>query len=266
MAKSVAKALIGLGVLCATALAFYARFVEPKRLQVTELDLSHGNEPLTLAFVTDTHVGPHFSAADLEPTLEALERLQPDAILFGGDFICESPRFLQELEQPLKRMTATAKIGCWGIWGNHDLANIRSRVEPVLERCGVTMLTNESAQIKGDLWVVGVDDALLGKPDLATSFAAVPDGARTIALWHEPDRADRLVPFQPLIMLSGHTHGGQVRLPIVGPLATPDMGRTYVHGHFNVGGMMLYVSRGIGMYRPPVRLNCTPELLVLRVD
>jgi len=107
---------------------------------------------------------------------------------------------------------------------------------------------------------------LLGKADLQESFAGVPDGARVIALWHEPDTAEQVVPYRPLLMLSGHTHGGQVRLPMVGELATPSLGKRYVAGLFNVQGMMLYVSRGIGMYRPPVRFHCRPELLVIRVD
>lgn len=257
---TVIGALVGLVVAC------YSRFIEPKRLDITELNLAQGENPLTIAFVTDTHVGPHFSGADLETTIHTLEDIRPDVLLFGGDFICESPRFLHDLEAPLTRMTATARIGSWGIWGNHDVANIKSRVQPVLQRCGVQMLTNESAQIRDDLWVVGIDDVLLGKSDLDAGFRNVPDGTRVIALWHEPDVAKRMVPYKPLILLSGHTHGGQVRLPGIGPLATPDLGKRYVAGKFDIEGMPLYVSRGIGMYRPPVRFNCRPELVILHVD
>lgn len=260
------RALLGIGALAGILVALYARFIEPKRLDVTNLNLAHGEQPLTIAFVTDTHVGPSFPAEDLEPLISELEQLQPDVILFGGDFISESPRYLKPLQPALKRITATAKLGCWGIWGNHDIANIRRRIEPVLEECGVTMLTNESARIRGDLWLAGIDDVLLGKSNLEASFAGIPEGARTIGLWHEPDLAEDIVPFSPLIMLSGHTHGGQVRLPGIGELATPKLGKKYVAGKYNVQGTMLYVCRGIGMYRPPVRFNCRPELLVMTVD
>lgn len=260
------KWLAGLGIMGAILVALYARYIEPKRLEVTELDLSKSDNPLTIAFVTDTHIGPHFRPEDLEITIRELERIRPDAILFGGDFICESPRFLNDLEEPLRRMVATAKLGSWGIWGNHDIANIRERVAPILEQCGVQMLTNESVQLGDDLWIVGIDDALLGKADVEKSFSEVPSGATTIALWHESDLAHKVVRYEPLVMLSGHSHGGQVRLPVIGALAAPSLGKTFVAGHYNVDGMLLYVSRGIGMYRPPVRLNCRPELVVIRVD
>lgn len=254
------------GGIVAVLTGLYARFIEPKRLQITDLDLATGDDPLTIAFVTDVHIGPHFSASDLAPTINALRQIQPDVVLFGGDFVSESPRYLRELEAPLQEMAATASLGCWGIWGNHDLANIRERVAPVLERSGVRMLRNTSAQLRDDLWLVGIDDVLLGQADIPVAFANVPENARVIALWHEPDLAERIASYRPIVMLSGHTHGGQARLPIIGALATPSLGKRYVDGAYNVNGMLLYVSRGIGMYRPPVRFHCRPELLVLRVD
>lgn len=253
------------GIGAVMAVAAYGRYVEPARLETTELDLTNAIHPSTIAFVTDLHVGPHFSEQNLEPLIKALEDLKPDFILFGGDFICESPRFLRHLEQPLQKMTATAKGGSWGVWGNHDLANIRQRVTPVLERCGVTMLTNESAHLVDNLWVVGIDDALLGRPDVNRAFADVPADAQTIAMWHEPDLASRLVPYNPKLVLSGHTHGGQIRVPGIGELAAPTLGKRFVAGKYDIDGMPLYVSRGIGMYRPPLRINCRPELVVIHV-
>ena len=258
--------LIVPGFLVGVLVAFYARFIEPRRLEVTRLNLATGTDPLTIAFVTDTHIGPNFKPADLEPLIHELEHIQPDVILFGGDFISESPRYLKDVEPAITRITATAKMDSWGIWGNHDIANIRSKIAPVLERSGVTMLTNESVQVRNDLWVAGVDDVLLGRSDLEETFRGIPDDARVIALWHEPDVAEKMVPYAPIFMLSGHTHGGQVRLPLLGALATPKLGKRYVAGKYDVGGMMLYVCRGIGMYRPPVRLHCRPELLIITVD
>ena len=257
----IARVLAG-GVVAGTGLALYGRYIEPRRVQVTHLDMGGTHR---IAFVTDTHIGPNFHAADLEPTIAILQRLAPDILLFGGDFISESPRYLHELQSPLARMVGTARIGSWGMWGNHDLANIRQRCAPVLAAAGVTMLNNASAHLVDDLWAVGIDDVLLGRPNLKQAFADVPDGARTIALWHAPDCAEQVVPYRPSLMLSGHTHGGQVRLPVIGALATPTLGKRYVAGKFNIDGIPLYVSRGIGIYRPPLRVNCRPEIVDIRI-
>lgn len=256
---------VAAGIALAGTLGLWARYVEPRRLEVTFHDTPGLNHGLTIAFVTDLHIGPHTSARSMEPTVRALASIRPDYILFGGDFISESPRYLHDLETPLRRMVSTATKGCYGIWGNHDVANIRARVAPVLETAGVTMLTDEAVALSEDLWLAGIDDFLLGRPNPEAAFSQVPAGARSVALWHEPDLAERLLPYSPTLILSGHTHGGQMRLPFIGALATPKLGKRYVAGWFNVQGMPLYVSRGIGMYRPPLRLNCRPELAIFRI-
>jgi uncharacterized protein len=257
-----------LGVAIAGGL--YSRFVHPFRPrlnhQFIQLPRAHRHlDGLTIAFATDLHVGPHFSAENLEPSIRILERVKADIVLFGGDYISESPRYLDKVQAPLARMAATAKIGAWGMLGNHDIANIRSRVMEMLEPTGIRMLANESVRIetdRGDLWLVGVDDVLLGKSDLTGAFAGVPADAACIAMWHEPDLAERMEPYGPFLLLSGHTHGGQVRLPLVGPVATPKLGKRYITGRFQLGDMTLFVSNGLGMYRPPVRFNCPPEIVV----
>jgi uncharacterized protein len=252
------------------AMGLYSRYVHPFRPrlnhQLIELPRAHRHlKNLTLAFVTDLHVGPNFPAARLEPIIRMLEEIKADIVLFGGDYISESPRYLSEVQEPLIRMAATARIGSWGILGNHDVANIRSRVMKMFESTGIRILENEAVEIdtaKGSFWLIGVDDMLLGKSDLAAAFADVPPDAPRIAMWHEPDFAERMEPYGPFLLLSGHTHGGQVRLPFVGPVSTPKFGKRYVSGRFLFGDMTLYVSNGIGMYRPPVRFNCPPELVV----
>jgi uncharacterized protein len=251
-------------------IGLYARFIHPFRPRVNhqliELPRAHKNlDGLTIAFATDLHVGPHFSAADLEPSIRILEQVQADIVIFGGDYISESPRYLKDVQAPLTRMAATAKLGAWGMLGNHDLANIRARVMEMLEPTGIRILTNESVEIetdRGSLWLVGIDDMLLGCADLKAAFAGVPADAPRIAMWHEPDYAERAEPFGPFLLLSGHTHGGQVRLPFIGPVATPKLGKRFISGRFRFGDMTMYVSNGIGMYRPPVRFNCPPEIVV----
>lgn len=253
------------------AIAWRARFVSPFQTQlrhiIMDVPRKHAHlDGLTIAFVSDTHIGPHFRTDDLGPAIEMLRRSRPDILLLGGDYVSESPRFIDPSVDALADMAATSKYGTWAILGNHDLANTPERVTEALEKAGIPTLINESVRVdttKGPLWIVGIDDALLGRPDLIESFGGIPADEPTIALWHEPDLAERVVPYDPLFTLSGHTHGGQVRLPGLASAAAPRMGKRYVLGRYDINGMPLYVSSGVGMYRPPVRFNCPPEVVMI---
>lgn len=261
------------GVVLGAAIAAYARFVHPYRLrighEVFQVPRQHAElDGLTIAFVTDTHVGPHFTVADLDPVIAQLRELKPDILLLGGDYISESPRFMADAAIVLGEMVKTARFGTWGILGNHDLANFRDRVVDPLVAAGVHVLENEAVRVptdRGEIWIAGVADAMLAKPDLARTFSGIPTDAATILLWHEPDLAPFAARYAPMLQLSGHTHGGQVSVPGIGAIALPKLGRRYVSGRYLVGTMPLYVSNGIGMYRPPVRLNCPPELTVIHL-
>jgi predicted MPP superfamily phosphohydrolase len=269
--KRLAVTVLALGAAVAIAAGWWSRFVHPFRTRLVHvimpLPRRHARlDGLTIAFVTDIHIGPHFHPEHLRPTVEYLRKVQPDLLLLGGDYISESPRFIDAIAPPIEDMVATARYGAWGILGNHDVSNTPARVGAALARVGVRMLVNASAEVcteRGSLWLVGIDDALLGEPDLRRAFAGVPADAAVIALWHEPDLADKIVPFDPIFMLAGHTHGGQVRLPGLERTPAPRLGRKYVLGRFDVQGMPLYVSPGVGMYRPPVRFNCPPEVTII---
>lgn len=269
--KQIVAVLLALAAAIGFAVAWWSRFVHPFRTRLAHVIMpvprKHAHlDGLTIAFVTDIHIGPHFRPEDLRPTVDYLRKVQPDLLIFGGDYISESPRFIDQVISPVEDMVATARYGAWGILGNHDVSNAPARVEAALERAGVRMLVNAAAEVctdRGSLWLVGIDDALLGAPDTRKAFAGVPADAAVIALWHEPDLADSIAPFDPIFMLSGHTHGGQVRIPGLERAPAPKLGRRYVLGRFDVQGMPLYVSPGVGMYRPPVRFNCPPEITVI---
>jgi predicted MPP superfamily phosphohydrolase len=269
--KRIFAVVIGIAAAIGIAVAWWSRFVHPFQTQLVHVIMpvarKHARlDGLTIGFVSDIHIGPHFHPDALRPTIDYLRKVQPDVLIFGGDYISESPRFVDSIVDPLEDMAATARHGAWAVLGNHDVANAPARVEAALERAGIAVLVNRSAEVttaKGPIWLVGIDDALLGAPDLARAFAGIPADAPMIAIWHEPDRASEIVPFDPLFMLSGHTHGGQVRVPGLTSVATPKLGKRFVIGRHDIEGMPLYVSPGIGMYRPPVRFNCPPEVVVI---
>lgn len=263
--------ILGLLGVAGVAVGWWSRFVHPFRTQLTQLIMPlprrHAHlDGLTIAFVSDTHIGPHFRTGDLQATIDTLRKVRPDILVLGGDYVSESPRFIDPSVGALEDMAATAKLGAWAIYGNHDVANTRERIEEAFAKAGIPLLANESVEIRtdqGSIWLTGIDDAVLGKPDLNAAFRGVPADGATIALWHEPDRAEQVVPYDPIFMLAGHTHGGQVRIPGLGPLAPPKLGKHYVSGRYDIDRMPLYVSSGVGMYRPPVRFNCPPEVVLI---
>ncbi len=151
--------------------------------------------------------------------------------------------------------------------GNHDVSVGAHYVIQPLEAHGTPVLIDRFFPIERGadrFWLAGCNDADYEViPDLNR---AVPDdpSAPVVLMVHEPDFADYVVqhPRFPLIdlMLSGHSHGGQIRLPFLGPLILPPMGKKYVEGHFLLGHMQLYVNRGLGTVGLPFRLNCPPEI------
>ncbi len=221
---------------------------------------------LRIGFVADTHVGSVLRPADIERALALLLTAEPDLLLFGGDYVSESPRHISDAAAVLGNVASATRFGSLAVLGNHDYANGAERVTAALEKHGIQVLRNASARVgdgTGELWIAGIDDALLGSPDLTSAFAGVPAGARAIALWHEPDWAEQVVHHGAFLQLSGHSHGGQVRLPILGTIAAPAGGRRFVAGLNFATGMPVYTTRGVGVYRPPVRFRCPPEITLV---
>ena len=150
--------------------------------------------------------------------------------------------------------------------GNHDHWNDADLVAGALIERRIRVLRNQSQVIeRGNqkLWIAGVDDPLEGKADLVKTMTGIPRTEATLLLAHEPDFADYSARFPVDLQLSGHSHGGQVRIPGVGPVILPAMARKYHTGLNRVGSLQVYTSRGVGVINPPVRLNCPPEVSLI---
>jgi len=253
------------------AVAYRARFVAPYRPRLERVSFAvpsghHGLAGLRIGFVTDTHVGPLVSVGNLERGLDLLRSVQPDLYLLGGDFISDSPRYADLASRSIGALAAEAPLGAIAVLGNHDVSNDAGRAERALRDAGVTVLRNAAHRVEtdgGDLWIAGVDENILAVGDPAAAFAGIPPGAAVLALWHEPDWADDVAALGAFAQLSGHSHGGQVRLPVVGTPFAPPGGRRYPSGLHDASGMPVYTSRGLGFYRPPVRFNCPPEVTLV---
>ena len=264
--------MMATGAVAALACVGYrARHEAPYRpvLERVEIRVPPGVQTpprLRIGFVADTHVGSVLRPSDIDRALALLLAAKPDLLLCGGDYVSESPRHIPEAAAVLGNVGSAPRFGSLAVLGNHDYANGAERMTAALEKRGIQVLRNESVRVgddTGELWIAGSDDALLGLPDLQNAFSSIPPGARAIALWHEPDWAGRVVEYGALLQLSGHSHGGQVRLPIAGAIAAPEGGRRFVEGLNFAAGMPVYTTRGVGVYRPPVRFRCPPEVTLV---
>lgn len=250
---------------------YRARYVYPYRpiLERIELTLPPEHPDLagmTIAFITDTHVGPFIGVEDLERAVALLDGEAPDLVLLGGDYVSESPRYTRETTDILAAVISAAPLGGYGVLGNHDLSISKTRIQEEFGRVGIPILRNEAAEVRykgASLYIGGIDETLLGDDQPGDTFAQIPDGAAGIALWHEPEFAELAAAQGAFAQLSGHTHGGQVRLPGIGPIGLPIHGKRYVIGKGVADGMPIYTSRGVGVYRPPARYNCPPEVTLI---
>ena len=246
---------------------------EPFRPVLERVDVPLPNLPpaldgLRIAHLSDLHIQRGFPARRLRPVVGRVNALRPDLIALTGDYVYDGEtKFEREARMracadalaPLR-----ARLGVFATFGNHDFP-----VPPAdpprgpWEAAGITPLLDESVTLTPGgvpLHIVGLRSALV-RPTWP-GFAS-PAGEMRLLLWHEPDRAEEAARAGADLMLSGHTHGGQVRLPLAGALVLPPMGRRYPAGLYKVGEMSLYVTRGIGMLPPLVRLNCPPEITLL---
>ncbi len=223
-------------------------------------------EPLTLALLTDFHLGPFLGAADLARWVDASNELAPDLVCITGDLVDQHYRGnLSELVSELARLAS--RLGVYVVLGNHDRTRYRN-LDPfvaALQEAGAALLVNDGVWPRSDLYLAGIDDLRVGRADVPAALAGAggASGAKVL-LSHNPD----VIPELPAgidLVLCGHTHGGQINLPMVGPLVTSsEYGVRYAQGWVEAP-MPAFVSRGLGVTSLPLRVMCPAELVLLEL-
>jgi predicted MPP superfamily phosphohydrolase len=250
----------------------YAAFIEPERLtyqqQIISLPGLHPSlEGFRLVQLSDFHYSEDRNTlAYLQHVVSQANSLQPDLIVLTGDFVDSNLDGLPDLIKTLAELKA--KWGVYAVLGNHDHRRGASAVRHGLEEVGIKLLWNENVTLTGDaaaLSLIGLDDWLRGRPQIRPALDSLPAHTTNILLVHEPDVADIICRYPQFhLQLSGHSHGGQIRLPLLGPLILPVLGQKYDQGYYQVEGLHLYTSRGVGTLSDvPFRFNCPPELTEL---
>ena len=235
-------------------------------VETTTVPLSIGlGRPLRVVVIGDIHFDPLFEKRYINRVIGRVNDLRPDILLYTGDFITANADHVNALSDLLAK--AIAPLGAFAVPGNHEHWTGIERITESLEtRAGIRVLCNETIPLPGTekFQLTGIDSFWSGNPDLGT-FARAPIDARHIVLVHEPDSFLEMNDPRIKLQISGHTHGGQVRLPLYGALVLPKMGRHFETGLFERDGRQLYVNRGIGTLTPHVRINCRPEITVFEL-
>ncbi|GBD37009.1 3',5'-cyclic adenosine monophosphate phosphodiesterase CpdA [bacterium HR36] len=255
----------------------YARHVEPHWLEVTRWQLPLANWPealdgLRIAHLTDFHVGRRVPLSLLVEAVDLANAQKPHLIALTGDFVHAGRGYVEQVAEVLSRLRAP--LGVVAVLGNHDFAKrtrlgwahsgLPLRIEAALRQRGVRVLRNEAWQVERNgaaFYVVGVDDLWSGRCDVQAAFRGIPAQAPCLLLAHHPQTIERLAGHRAILTLSGHTHGGQVNWPGLGPLFLGGKMRRWATGLFHQRNGWLYVNRGVG-YGLRLRYRARPEVAV----
>lgn len=288
--KDARKLWMRIGVFCIGIMSMlffllitYGSFIEPQLITVTRVNHPFPLEtPIKIAVISDFHVGPYKGAGYMKRVVARVNREKPDVILIVGDLVLSeevTPDAIVALT-PLKNLRAT--LGTFVVMGNHDHGVYRefSKMQPdridnsdlivaTLKSYGLIVLENTQSELRiGDelLRIAGIEDAFSGEADIVATLSSAGNDSPIILLSHNPDVILDPLSRQATLIISGHTHGGQIRLPWYGPIsALPTrIGRKFDQGVFRLdGGSTLMITRGVGESGPRARLFAPPEIMMI---
>jgi uncharacterized protein len=269
------RALWLIALLLVVESALWGFWLEPASLVVREIDLPlawPSSRPLRLVVISDLHVGsPYHGVRRLRSTVARINATQPDLICILGDFVTRGViggTFVppEPIAKELRRLQAPA--GVVAVLGNHDRWYDGPRVQRALVSAGIRVVEDTAVRLatpSGPVWIAGVSDLLTAPHDVSRALRAVSDHQTPILLLSHNPEIFPIVPDGVTLTLAGHTHGGQVRFPLLGApvMITSRYGQRYAGGLVVERGRRLFVSTGIGTTRIPVRYGVPPSIFVL---
>ena len=259
-------------------IAAYGTFFERTHLVIRREEfflprLPEAFDGFTIAQLSDLHYNRLTNAPVIRHAIQATNALKPDLIALTGDYVT-IPWYLDEDIASAGDITPCVELvkqlsapnGVVAVLGNHDHFSDPILITQVLAANSIQVLRNKLFPIDRSgarLWIAGIDCVLAGGAELQQTLRLVPPDATTVVLVHEPDFADQVARFPVDLQLSGHSHGGQVRIPYLGSPVLPRMARKYPLGRRKVHDLQLYTNPGIGSIHVPMRLFCPPEVTLV---
>lgn len=269
----------GIGV---AAIGSYASLIEPNRITVKQIELRTPRLPeafegLKIAQISDLHYEEFLSADHIRDAVKQINELSPDLVVMTGDFATYPLRFHKGLYRagaekavPCAGILADlrAPLGRFAVLGNHDASTDPDLIANSMRERGLTVLRNDALAVERDgarIWVAGVDDVLEHMGNIQGTLRKLPRDEMSIMLVHEPDTAREICKHGVDLQFSGHSHGGQVRFPLLGAPVLPPLGRKYPLGLYRVRNLQLYTNPGLGVVGLPFRFDCPPEITCFTV-
>jgi uncharacterized protein len=249
----------------------YAHKIEPLWFEVNHLDinlpkLDRAFNGYKIVQISDLHAGDGIDRSQLERVVEAVNAEQPDLVVITGDHITRIPKQHLELLDTLAKLHPRDRT--ISILGNHDVFNDTELVRQAIKQAGITLLENTIYSLKrgaATLHIAGVGDVFAKEDKLDLVLAQLPVTGAAIMLAHEPDFADKTAATGRFgLQLSGHSHGGQIRIPFFAGYV-PILAEKYPLGRYQIGKMIQYTNRGIGLVKLYARFNCRPEISVFNL-
>ncbi len=259
---------------------FTADFIERANLEVEETyrfqidrqdiviaGLPDGFHGFTIAQLSDIHHSPYLSLERLEEAVAETNALRPDVIVLTGDYVTHTTRYVEPCAECLGRLRA--RFGVFAVLGNHDVWVGASAVTQAFERNGIPVLNNANLPlyIGGRMiYLCGLGDTTTRNHDLVAALKGTRRRDTRILLSHNPNIIKEASLAECDLVLSGHTHGGQVKLPVIGaPISYNRHGKQYTRGWAQMKKTQIYVNRGLGTIFLPIRYQCPPEISLLRL-
>jgi predicted MPP superfamily phosphohydrolase len=253
-----------------TGALVYGFLGEPRHIRTTTIevgisDLPAGWDGLRILHLSDFHRGRHVSEEQIAKAGRIARGLSADLVVLTGDFVTGSATFIGSCLEALGRIPSP--LGTFAVLGNHDWWTGAGLITETLQEAGIHVLSNAAVRLgssREPLWLLGVEDLWSPVFSLNEAVHAVEQTGTRILLCHNPDVLPRAARQGIDLVLSGHTHGGQVCLPGIGALLLPIQGdRRLARGLHRQGDTQIFVTTGIGLVSPPIRINCPPEVALI---
>jgi uncharacterized protein len=252
-------------VLAIAALVVDAFVIEPDNVQVNQYVI-HANvkSPLRIADLSDLHT--RGLGRPERKVLAILAKEKPDVILITGDTLADPYGNYDACMKVYKQLSALkAPLGVWFVHGNWEILKPVRHERQFYANAGIHLLVNQNHELRPDVWLIGLDDATVGRPNLDEAMQGVPPDVYTIAMFHSPIFFE-VIAGKVNLVLAGHTHGGQIRIPFVKPFWLPVGSGPFLEGWYEEKNSRMYVNRGVGMSEIPARFLCRPEVALITLE